>query len=653
MIADIADRVGPLAYAVRSQTPGFRRVESDSVHLDATVSWLCHSQDVTGTGGSAATYNLVLGWEDPYPETSGYSIPTLFEYAAFAGDDDVRQRAVSMAEWVRSTQNENGSFPGGTGADGESNAFNTGQILLGLVEAYERTGAETYRTAIRDACDWLVEAQTGEGHWAPYDYKSQPHVYTTRVSWALLVGAGVLDGDGDRYRETARRNLKWVVDNQRPNGWFDRASFEESDEPYLHTIAYTIRGLIESGHLLEDDAIFEAGKSAADILLDIQETRGVLKGAYDENWNGSWYYCLTGNAQMAIIWARLYELTGEQAYLLAARTSVQFLKPQQPLSGPPAVRGGLPGSYPLVGKYLYLRYPNWAVKFFADALLKLRQLGNRAVEERSDFTEQNHTESESLRMCLLVDGEYVFRWVAEAIAELLSETDIEISLVVINEDTGMFGSDNVKRGLKYPAYAAFWLLSNQFKRGNEPRYDDSVHISEIPGVGDAEWVRTYPDEVSGLWNELPAEVVAKIRSQSDIVFRRGFGLLRGEVLTATEYGVLSYHHGDPRKYRGGPAGFWEFMHDETRAGMMVQSLHEKLDAGTVLSYSEVDISDCDSWGEIRAQLYPNSTHLLTEAVERLTSQDGEPIQFDEHGPVYNPPSARELATFFTKRIRRR
>ena len=31
--------------------------------------------------------------------------------------------------------------------------------------------------------------------------------------------------------------------------------------------------------------------------------------------------------------------------------------------------GSIPGSYPIWEKYLYFRYPNWAAKFFIDALL--------------------------------------------------------------------------------------------------------------------------------------------------------------------------------------------------------------------------------------------------------------------------------------------
>jgi hypothetical protein len=630
-------------------------VKSDSVHLDTTIDWLCRSQDVTESGGSAATYNLLLGWQDAYPETSGYIVPTLFRYADLRGDEAVRRRALEMAEWVRSTQHSSGSFPGGTGGTGDPNAFNTGQIVIGLTEAYRRTDDEAYLEAIRNACDWLVETQSDQGHWAAHDYQSEPHVYTTRITWPLLAGAELLEDADERYRQCAQTNLQWVLANQQPNGWFDRAAFEADEDPFLHTIAYTVRGLVEAGRLLDDDETFAGGKRAADRLLKLQNQHGVLKGAYDETWSPSWYYCLSGNAQMAIVWLRLFELTGDRDYLHAARTTAEFLKRHQPLDAAADVRGGLPGSYPIFGKYLYLRYPNWAAKFFADALLTFEELRRDGATQRtpSPSTVDSHTEPEPLRMCLLADGEHVFRWVAEAIETMLEETNTEITLVVINEDSGLLGSGNVKRGKKYPAYAAFWILAKQvLRRKDSSRYDDSVHLSNIADLDDAEWIRTYPTNVDGLWTELPSEVVDEIQTRSDIVFRRGFGLIRGDVLTATENGVISYHHGDPRKYRGGPAGFWEFMNDEQTAGMMVQSLRSELDAGLVQAYSEVDIADCWTWGAIRRRLYENSTHLLSEAVQDIRAPDHEPLEIEDLGPVYHPPSASELARYFSKYVQR-
>jgi hypothetical protein len=47
-----------------------------------------------------------------------------------------------------------------------------------------------------------------------------------------------------------------------------------------------------------------------------------------------------------------------------------YLKTTQRIDHPdPAVRGGIAGSSPIWGDYSRFEYPNWAAKFFADALM--------------------------------------------------------------------------------------------------------------------------------------------------------------------------------------------------------------------------------------------------------------------------------------------
>src|SRR5688572_28984045 len=82
-----------------------RRTERDE-HLRATMQWLCRAQDAAGGGGVARSYSLRWqrahgrrGWLAAYPETTGYIIPTFFDYAARSGDATYRDRALRMASW--------------------------------------------------------------------------------------------------------------------------------------------------------------------------------------------------------------------------------------------------------------------------------------------------------------------------------------------------------------------------------------------------------------------------------------------------------------------------------------------------------------------------------------------------------------------------
>ncbi len=343
-------------------------IQRDRTHLDAAIRWLYRSQDATGTGGCASNYNLVLGWGGPYPETTGYIVPTLYEYADRYGSLEARRRADQMAEWLCETQFETGAFPKGDNpqSEREPSVFNTGQILFGLARAYEVTDEQAYLDAAEQAGEWLVSVQHPDGYWDRYDYNDVVHSYSSRIAWGLLAANEHVGSP--TVRSTAMRNLRWVADQQREDGWFRRAGFDRGDDPFLHTIAYTIRGLLEGAVILDDDELLDAAIRSAAAFLEIQQRTGILTGRFDSSFQGSNFYCLTGNAQMAIIWYRLFDITGVPRYRTEADRTVRFLKQRQPLTGPSVLRGGLSGSAPVWGPYMYLRYPNWAAKFLADAL---------------------------------------------------------------------------------------------------------------------------------------------------------------------------------------------------------------------------------------------------------------------------------------------
>jgi hypothetical protein len=115
----------------------------------------------------------------------------------------------------------------------------------------------------------------------------------------------------------------------------------------------------------------DAASRIARAVAATQRSNGALPGRLDAEWRSaaSWS-CVTGNAQMAIIWQRLARETGDASWLPAAQRANQFnLSVQDRASPDPDVRGGIPGSHPRGGGYMTHRYPNWAAKFFMDALM--------------------------------------------------------------------------------------------------------------------------------------------------------------------------------------------------------------------------------------------------------------------------------------------
>jgi len=339
-------------------------------HLDAAMAWLCRAQDAYPPGGVPIDYSLLRGWGAGYPETTGYIIPTFVQYAAVAGGQEYLDRAIRMADWELSIQEHDGSFKGGPwGSKLGSFVFDTGQIVFGLIEAHRLSGQDKYLQGAIRAGDWLAKIQDPEGMWRQSTYHNIAHTYYTRVAWGLAELGKYTSNLG--YQEAACRNVDWALTQQLENGWFRSAGFTEAghNTPFTHTIAYTIEGVLETGDCLGRKDYVDAAARSAEALLRIGRN-GFYCGRYDSEWRSTdRFSCLTGNAQIAGIFLRLREIRNEDKYLPAAQTINRFLCRCQEIEGASQTRGAISGSYPIWGKYLRYTFPNWAAKFFADALL--------------------------------------------------------------------------------------------------------------------------------------------------------------------------------------------------------------------------------------------------------------------------------------------
>lgn len=357
--------------AARDLTPPTpaRPHQSVAAQRDAALSWMCRAQDATPDGGVSAGFHLKDGWLPSYPETSGYIACTFLDLADALARPELARRAWRMIDWLLTLQFDDGGFPGqfGTRSRGPI-VFNTGQILLGLVRAAEtdRGRRDVYDAALR-AARWLVAVMDSDGCWRRYTHEVIPHSYNSRTAWALL-RCGQLTG-ADELCGPARGALYWTISQQESDGYVGQAAFGANEQPYLHTIAYAVRGLFEGGLLLGDAELVEAADlSARPLALRINQDGG-LAGAYAPGWRScANYRCLTGEAQMAIIWARLYVHTGESLYLDACASALRFIGSTQRLDGDENIRGAIAGSYPIWGRYSRFEFPNWAAKFFVDAL---------------------------------------------------------------------------------------------------------------------------------------------------------------------------------------------------------------------------------------------------------------------------------------------
>lgn len=342
--------------------------------LIKSAVWLSFAQDCASSGGVPAAYRMGLGWAAPYPETTGYIIPTFLHLSKILEQNIFERRAIRMGEWLLSIQGDDGSFPGGVvkrhNTQSSPSIFNSGQILFGLLALSEQFASENkWLDAALRCANWICRQQETDGSWKKYAYKNTLHVYKVRVAWAIALLAKHC-GDA-KLTHCAKKNLIFSLSRYQDNGWFKDCSFSQETFPVLHTFAYTLQGLYELSLLLEHTEGLSKSVKSAKKLCEIQNKNGALPGIITPNFSQKIsFVCLTGMAQMAIVWSRMYQRDHSKSeFIAAARESLKYLVSVQKNSRKKKLDGAFSGSIPIWGSYMRFRYPNWAAKFFIDAVI--------------------------------------------------------------------------------------------------------------------------------------------------------------------------------------------------------------------------------------------------------------------------------------------
>lgn len=352
----------------------------------AAVDWILRGQQAGGDGGVALGYfpcDVEQGWRPSYPETTGYIITSLLEYSQRFQDSSVAVQALRMAEWETEIQMPSGAVQGGPVCPPDKQtptAFNTGMVLDGWLTAYHFNHDIRFLQAARRAGDWLVADLTADGYFRTNGQFVAPGLiktYNVLCAWALhRLGELVPEAC---YRSSAVRIVEAAIRKQQPNGWFADNCLTRPEAPLLHTIGYTLQGILEVGIAERREDFVESSRSAVDALLPRINAKGRLPGRFFQDWEPACFSsCLTGSAQLSVVCYRLYEHSQQRSYWIAAERLLNYLKSLQLLdSGDPALNGALPGSFPLFGGYMTAGYPNWATKYLLDALLLQDRLSEK------------------------------------------------------------------------------------------------------------------------------------------------------------------------------------------------------------------------------------------------------------------------------------
>lgn len=225
---------------------------------------------------------------------------------------------------------------------------------------------------------------------------------------------------------------------------------------------------------------------------------------------------------------------------------------------------------------------------------------------------------------LIVDGCKVSRWQAEALGRL----GPGFEYVVLNSTR----TRTKKRPWAHALYYALNIVSLKSPATRRVPLPASLRIVQTI---------TFDAEMDGAWQGIPeASLTGLEKARPALIVKFGMGLLR--IPRRLGCPILSYHHGDPRRFRGRPAGFYELLSGEPVIGQVVQILSDRLDSGQVVAFAETAASR-HSYRTTMANAYRCSPLLLPRAVANCLAERILPLE--PSGTNYRLPANRTVVKF--------
>jgi hypothetical protein len=263
-----------------------------------------------------------------------------------------------------------------------------------------------------------------------------------------------------------------------------------------------------------------------------------------------------------------------------------------------------------------------------------------------------------LRIGLLVNSLDSTRWVARIVAAIQASGFARVELVLRNAAPPA----PPPRG-RVARLRAIWRhsLFERYRRWDRarnapaPELDAFAPAALAPLLAGVAVLDVVPAQKGFVDRIAPADVAQVRAARLDVLFRFGFRIVRGEILTAARCGVWSFHHGDNRAYRGAPPGFWEMHEGNPVTGSILQVLTDTLDGGRVL-YRSWSATNFDSLYLSLNPLYWKTAEFALRRLrdlhrlgwERLQAlaDDREADRYDK--PLYRTPAAPVMARFLLR-----
>ncbi|MFY4773836.1 methionyl-tRNA formyltransferase [Metabacillus sp. RGM 3146] len=128
----------------------------------------------------------------------------------------------------------------------------------------------------------------------------------------------------------------------------------------------------------------------------------------------------------------------------------------------------------------------------------------------------------------------------------------------------------------------------------------------------------------------PKDLEQVLALKPDLIVTAAFGqILPKALLDAPKHGCVNVHASLLPELRGGAPIHYSIIQGKSKTGITIMYMAEKLDAGDILTQTEVQIEENDDVGSLHDKLSSAGADLLSETLPKLLKGELKPVKQDE------------------------
>lgn len=252
------------------------------------------------------------------------------------------------------------------------------------------------------------------------------------------------------------------------------------------------------------------------------------------------------------------------------------------------------------------------------------------------------TDNRKLRFGIMCDGKSLSDWQWRCVDELVESGVAEPGLIISQQKAPAKQSlaKKLNKHFLFAAWQRFFVKLKSSKLISNDIFAKETDTLECSVIKKGKFSEYFKD----------SDIDIIKNHELDFILRFGFGIIKGDILNCAKYGVWSFHHGDERKFRGQPAGFWEMYHNEDSIGGILQRITERLDGGIILKRWAVR-NNKTSWSKNLDELRYAGAGLARQVCVDIQNGNGDYVNSQPSktdAKLYFKPTNLQMLRFFCK-----